>query len=221
MKKILLPILFLLICSIGISQQFDVREAKWGMSSREVIDSEYPNRGIVDGSEIEFNHVDLGNGLKAKLLYFFDRDELNEVRYIVYGKNTIATCESIIPLAQKVKECNFLIDKFKLNGYECNMGWYFGNKPVSLSEITGDRSYYYNCKTDLSTISLVNKIAKENKATRVMINLENERSSVSFEFNEHQNEIKKEYKDIPKEFLMKCSDDFYNTRFWLRIKPVY
>lgn len=220
MKKILLPNLMLLICSIVLSQQFDVRDTRWGMSSQEVIDSEYPNKGIVDGNEIAFNKVDLGNGLEAKLLYFFDRDELTEVRFIVYSKNTIATCDNIIPLAQKVKECNFLIDKIKHDGYTCNKGWYF-EKPLSLSELTGDRSYYYNCKTDFSTVSFVDKIAKENKATRVYINLENKRSSVSFEFNEHQNGIKRDYSNIPAEFLMKCSDDFYNTRFWLRIKPVY
>lgn len=214
MKKILQVFVLLFITNLTlIAQNFDVRNVNWGMNKDEIINSEYPQKAIIDGNEISFKNVNIGNGLTTKLIYYFSANKLVELRYIVFGsKYSKGTCDNIIPFSNKVTYSNFILNNLKSQGYKCNIGWYVING-THLVDVTKQRKDYWNCDLDVKTISMIDNIAKKEGGEWIGINLENSRSNASFRFNEHQNSKYKELSPTP------CNSDRYNILFWLIIKP--
>jgi hypothetical protein len=220
MRTLLLTIsLFGIIDSLYSQTTFDVRKVNWGMTIQEVISSEYPLTPQTKGNEVEFYNVDIGNSFTARLIYEFSNGRLIKLKYIVYGyksQYTRGTCDFIIPLFDKVRYSTFIFDALKTKNYKCNMGWYTPNGK-HLADLTNNKQDYWNCSTDETTVKKVDAMAQSMKAERVAVGFENERSSATFYFNEHQN-YKSQYDS---EFKMSCDSDFYNTYFWLEIKPNY
>jgi hypothetical protein len=219
MKKILV-FTILLLNSIYLFAQndYDVRKVKWGMTISEVINSEYPMNPEIKDDEVAFRSVDIGNTFKANLVYGFINGKLMSLEYTVCGSGpTKSTCEKTIPLIRKVNYVNYIFKALKTKGYKCSMGWYFEGKQTTLVQTTGKREDYWNANTDENTISLVNKIASEKEETRVNVGFKNNRSNVTFSFNEHQND---KYQ-MPSEYRVPCDHERYNIILWLRYSPNY
>lgn len=215
MKEVIFKILFFttIFCN---AQNYDVRNVNWGMSINDVINSEYPLEGNLNGNQLRYNNVDIGNGFTSALLYEFSNGKLIKLKYIIYGNPAFkGTCKNIISLVDKVKYTTYIIETLYQKGYKCDMGWYLVNN-TSLAQETGNRNDFWNCKLDYNTVSKVDKLAKEKNAVLVAIGLENERSHASFYYNEYQNsEANKETNLFP------CDSDYYNTYLWLEITPNY
>ena len=219
--KTIMTILLLTIIymsnSIVLAQNFDVRKVNWGMTVHEVINSEYPMKPEINGNEVHFYNVDIGNSFTAKLIYDFTNGKLTELKYIVYGSEySRGTCDKIIPLFDKVRYSTFIFTALKEKGYKCQMGWYLMNS-THLAQITGNRDDYWNCSNDYKTISLIDSCAKKQGSVMVVVGLRSERTRASFVYNEHQNYVSK-YERSEND-RMPCKSDYFNTYFWLTMTP--
>ncbi|MFY7938730.1 MAG: hypothetical protein ACOVOQ_15235 [Flavobacterium sp.] len=215
MKQLILYVFLLSTLNIN-GQNFDVRNVNWGMTIQEVVKSEYPLKGEIEGNELRINNVDIGNGLTAKLLYEFSNGRLIQLKYIVYGNPSLrGTCENIIPLTDKVRYTTFIIEALLKKGYKCDMGWYLPNV-TSLAQETNKKEDFLNCNLDYKTIKFVDELAIKREALRVAIGFESNRSYASFYYNEYHNNASKYDSNF-----FPCNGDYYNTLLWLEITPNY
>ncbi|MBK8656759.1 MAG: hypothetical protein IPN20_23245 [Haliscomenobacter sp.] len=219
MKQQSLIIAWFLVQSVfSIGQTFDVRSTNWGMTIQEVTKAEYPMEPEIEGNELVFSNVDIGNGFTATITYSFTNGKLTKVEYEVYGYkygNARGTCKNIVSLYDKVAYSKFIFDALKEKGYVCDLGWYFltiGDR--YLADYTKKREDYSNCSNDKSTVDFVDKIAKENRFDRISIELKNKRCTANFRFNEHQN-----YPESNFGIQKNCDDEYYNIYFWLYFEP--
>jgi len=215
----LFPIVVALLIAFTLSaqDQFDVRKTKWGMSISEVMSSEYPLTPTdTKSDELKYANVELSNGQKSTIYYFFKNAKLTKVTYTVFGYNadfSRGTCSHIIPLYDKIKYTNFIFEAIKNKGMKCDMGWYLVNcqnvAPVG----------YSNCSIDQETVEKMEKAASEIHCERIGLNYENERTDAVFYFNQHQN-----YNSNYKTSLFSdrnCDDDSYNIYYWLEFTPSF
>jgi hypothetical protein len=218
MLRLIMLITATSVALFGVRAQFSshAQKANWGMTLQDVIDSESPLIPKVKGSELEFSEVDIGNGLKATLIYRFSNGRLYELKFIVYGKQTPSTrgtCDTIIPLTMKVQQTRFIYDWLRINGYDCFVGWYIPNADhLAIQQKFGNLSW--RCLMETSVIESVDQMAKAENASRVAVGFMSERSYATFYFNEHQNYLP----DNRSKFDLPCNSDFYNTYFWLEMK---
>jgi hypothetical protein len=213
MRKILL-LGILLTCNSIFAQEFDVRNAKWGMSINEVMSSEYPlTPDDKDSGELEYKNVELSNGGKATILFTFKNRKLNEVKYIMYGYDASfskGTCKNIVSLYDKIRYTSFVFDALMLKEYKCHMGWYLVN--CSNTYPVG----YDNCDLDKTTIDKIEKAAREVRCEQIGLSYENKRTRSTFYFNQYQNTY-----DESKKQLFPCNSSFYNTYYWLVFSPSF
>ncbi len=81
-----LIILFFFFHTYSYSQSsFDVRNTSWGMTVQEVIESEKPLKSHIEGNELNYYNVEIGNSLTARIIYSFRNGRLFGIKYIAYG----------------------------------------------------------------------------------------------------------------------------------------
>jgi hypothetical protein len=162
--KILL--LFLFFPFIVNGQNYDVRKTSWGMSIKEVENSEYPFQGVVEksisggNSELWFDNIDFGSpDRKAFLGYIFNSlNELDEVRFII-PKTNFET-KNFYPLSYRMKRMYPFLSTLKDKGYVIHQdGWQsplgkdealsscVGNKKESI--LDSDLDDLYNCAIEI------------------------------------------------------------------------
>ena len=167
--------------SVSLFGQYDIRKVHLGMSMNDVISAEYPNKPKRDGNNIEFENVDFGGGLTAKLKYRFYGGKLDEILYIVYGPEyNRGTCRNIIPFQEKVDASYATIRELKSNGFDIE-NWMIRVEPkmdretyestpkhttfYTLDKITNDSSDYNTVPLDTRTIRIIDAFAKANSST--------------------------------------------------------
>lgn len=213
-KIIFTLFLLLFVFKSDAQEKYDVRKTRWGMSVSEVMSSEYPMTPFkTTTDELEYTNVELSNGHKATILFYFRNARLNEVRYIIYGYDSPSsrgTCTNIIPLYDKIKFTHFVFQSLESKGMKCRMGWYLVNNyinPFPVGKV--------NCNLDQQTVEKIEKAASEANCERIGLDYENDRTNANFQFNQHQN-LKSKYSNIE---IFPCGADYYNTLYWLIFRP--
>lgn len=206
--------------------KFDVRKTRWGMTKSEIISSENPlhpsanNQNFKD--DLVFDNVELSNGFTTNLIYTFRNGKLIKVLYCIYGpkyQNSKGTCNHIIPFVDKVHYSYSTFTSIFSKGFKYDHifnDWTFSNSTISGAK---DYANNYRHSTDDSTLRKVAKFASENNYCKIGLHFENERTNLSFNFNEYQN-CENELK-INRLLNLPCDDDIYNIYSWLEFSPTY
>lgn len=218
--KTIFTILIALFPLIVVGQtRFDVRKVNWGMTTENVISSEYPLQPTKEEENLEYSNVDIGNGFLAKIIYSFSNKILIEVKYVIYkpNQNSKYKVPSIIPLHTKVLLTEYIFDSFEDKGYKCWLGWHMsGVFPTEMLEKFGSRKI---CDLDETFVTKIEQLAIERHATEARVTFENERSNATFRFNEYQNKLNYEYNRrtdwLTKDFQFTLEDVF----LWLVVEP--
>lgn len=201
---------------------FGLHDIEWGMSLYEVMTEETSNNAhLDDDDQLVINRVNLGGGLEAKVIFGFDRDGLDEIRYIIYYPNHISkgTCKNQLSFIKKAEYASRLYNTLISNDFKCEMGWYT-DQSQHLAQITGKRDDYWNCGFDKETLEIVNEFSRKaipekfiKRAEHARIYLKNERSKATFTINQSYTLDANELQFIS------CNSSYFNTLLWLVFEP--
>lgn len=219
MKNLLVVIFVFCATSILAQDKFGMRGLEWGMTYNEVLKNEkYNGASIVDYDEIEISRTYLGHGSDARILYSFDRDGLEEIRYIIYYPDNVAkgTCEKYLSFKERAQIASSYYYALTAKNFKCDMGWY-NDISKHLAQKTDDRDDFWNCGFDSKTINLASDFLQKKNSlmlsnpSSIHIGLENEDSDVNFSFPII-------YPRGTYEYEMRCNSDFYNTLVFITLE---
>jgi len=184
-KLIIITISLINITAYTFSQNFDVRKTKWGMTIKDVLNSELPltpykqidttfQSTFVINNEVIFKNVIIGN-LIANIYYYFSNEKLVEITY-KFNNNK----DTIYSLYDKVLKTlfiyNILTNEKSMNKLYC---WTYDNASYKV----------FSGKTDcdFANKEVVDNVEKTGKAinyvNKAMYVLNNKRTNASIEFN--------------------------------------
>ncbi len=213
MKNLIILIYLLFGISVysqSVSPQYDIRKANWGMPITEVMSSEYPlTPTLIKDNSIEYDNVELSNGLKALLYFGFKNKRLEVVSYTIQGYpgSPKGTCKNIIPLCEKVNDSKFIIEALQERGLKCRMGWYFENCAIGSFPLG-------NCSLECETVEKIERIASSNGCSHIILSLETARNDVQLHFWQYQNQP-----ETYKFLYPDCNDRFYNEFCIVQFHP--
>lgn len=207
MKKLIL-IIFLYWPSLLSSQEFDVRNTRWGMTYEEVKNSENPLiPSIKKSDELSYENVDLNGSVKCTVIYAFTNGKLIKVRYLIYGPDdnySRGTCNNIVPFKHKIYLTKFIFDALTKKQMRNDFGWYINGTMEPMLQKLKEGGY------DSETINLLDSEVKRLNGTEVQTTYFNKRSSAWITIRT----LKENYSA-----LFDCYDDYYNTYIWLVFSP--
>ncbi|KQO22681.1 hypothetical protein ASF10_09950 [Flavobacterium sp. Leaf82] len=209
MKKILL---FIIVIPNFILAQvnFDIRNVNWGMSIKEVKNSEkYLTPSSGQNNELVYSKIELNEEVTCKLIYYFSNGRLRQLTYVVYGpkdNNSRVTPEHSVPISYKINKVKFIFEALiKKQMTPFVLGW-------RITGTSGDTDKKLKeGKIDDETINLIQTELNRVNGDGVKISYKNERSWASFEIRHFK---KEEFNT-----WLKLDDDYYNTYLWLKISP--
>lgn len=205
--KTILFCLFI-IPTIVFSQNYDVRNLKWGMTINEVKTSEKPLIPFSEKSdELRYNNVDLNGTMSSSIIYTFSNGKLIEARYIVYGPKDVyskGTCENTIPLSKKMILTNFIYNALIEKNMKPFLGWKVTGTKVQENPKLANGGY------DSEIISILEEDVKKYDGIEVHLLLSNDRSYVNLSIKTSTSNYSS---------LFACDDDYYNTYLWLVFSP--
>ena len=195
MVKILVFIFFFLFPLFSYTQNFDVRKTTWGMSVKEVLNSESPkipykqidtnfNSTYPVNYKIQFKNVLIGNYI-SDIDYLFNNGKLVEVIYDLWVKDEKEINEN--NLYSKVLKVsfiyNFLTREKTMERLYC---WSYDN--ASYKVFSGKTACDFASKEQVDDVEKIGKSI--NYVEKAIFVLSNKRSNASFEFYIKENSRK-------------------------------